>query len=290
MEPVPTWARVLAVLVAVPTALGFAITVIGGALSIASTSAETHDVTTFAVGPSPSLQLHAQIGSVLIETGGDGRIVVDDQRRASNITRAAAAAVVSLSAVETSRQGDHVVVEQRALLSAPALSRSENLTITVPARTDLDVSGIGDVRIQGTDGAVQLRTSGAAALHDLTLRGTSTLDSQFGRLQLTNVTVAGAATVTQRVGEVSFDGALEPGGSSLDIEAGSGGATVALPSPTDARAVVTTQAGNFHPDRTWLFTPDQPVNPHVWTADLGPRPTGTVTVHATLGTVTFTVR
>jgi len=290
VEPVPTWARVLAVLVAVPTALGFTLTVVAGALSIAATSAEKHDVTTFAVGAAPSLQLHAQIGSVLIQTGRDGRIVVDDHRRASSITRAAAAAVVSLSVVETSRQGDHVVVEQRALLAAPALSRNEDLTITVPVHTDLDVSGIGDVRIQGTDGAIQLRTSGSAALHDLTLRGRSTLDSEFGQIQLTDVTVSGGTSVTQRIGDVSFDGSLDPGGSSLDIQAGSGAVTVALPSPTDARAVVTTQVGNFHPDRTWLFTPDQPVNPHVWTADLGPRPTGTVTVHATLGTVTFTVR
>jgi hypothetical protein len=287
-EPVPTWARVTALIAAILTALAVVPTVVVSAVTLASTVAQIKRTTSFEVGPTPRLQVDARFGSVAIVAASDGRIVVVDQRAAGSITRANAAAAIHQMAVDVSRQGDVVLVHQAGpLFVAPVIQRNSIITIQVPAHTDVDVGNVGDLRIQGIDGTVHFQGSGSAELRDVTLRGASTLDAPIGQVRMTNVTVAGSTVVTKVVGEVTFDGQLAPGGSSLDIEANAGNVAVTLPGPTDARAAITTQLGDFRTDGTWLFTPDQVANPRRWTADLGPNPTGTVTVRTTLGRVVF---
>jgi hypothetical protein len=281
----------MAVVAAIATGLAVVPTVVLGAVALASTVAQVKRTTSFDVGAAPRLQVDARFGTVAIVAARDGRIVVTDQRAAGAITRAGAAAAVSQMAVDVRREGDLVLVRQVApLFGAPAIQRNSIITIEAPARTDLDVGNVGDLRIQGIDGAVQLQGSGTVELRDVTLRGASTLVAPVGNVVMANVTVAGSAVVTKVVGGVRFDGQLAPGGSSLDIEDNTGNVTVALPTPTDARATVATQVGDFSTDGTWLFTPDQVANPRRWTADLGPNPTGTVTVRTTVGRVAFAGR
>jgi len=291
MEPVPGWVRVTGLVVAVATGLVVVPLVLLTATSLASTIAQVQRTTTLEVGPGPRLHVDARFASVAIEAGRDGRITVQDRRSAGAVTRAAAAAALDQMAVDVSRQDDLVVVRQTGLLfTVPAIDRNSIITITVPARTDVDVSNDGDVRIQGIDGTVRFSGSGSVEVRDATLRGASTLDSPFGEVQLANVTVAGATTVTKRLGDVTFDGQLAPGGSGLDIDDSAGNVSIVLPQPTDARATITAQAGNFHADGTWLFTPDQVAAPGRWTANLAPSPAGTVTVRAVLGRVDFASR
>jgi hypothetical protein len=291
VEPIPTWARVAAVIVAIATALLLVPIVALSALSLAATIGQIEHITSFDVGPAPRLQVDARFGPVAIEAGGDGRIVVKDHRSAGSITRSSAAAAVQEMAVDVSRQGDVVTVRQASpLLMAPTINRDSLITIDVPARIDVDVSNVGNLRIQGLDGTFHLHGSGSIELRDTTLRGGSTLDGQFGDIELTNVTVAGSTAVTMGIGEVKFDGQLAPGGSSLDIDDSGGSVTVVLPRPTDARAVVTTRAGELRANGGWLFAPEQVIPPRRWTADLGPNPTGSVTVRTSLGGVTFDAR
>jgi hypothetical protein len=281
----------MAVVAAIATALAVVPTVVLGAVALASTIAEVKRTTSFDVGTTPRVQVDARFASVAIVAARDGRIVVVDQRAAGSITRASAAAALRQMSVDVSRQGDQVLVRQVApLFAAPVIQRNSIITVEVPARTNVDVGNVGDLRIQGIDGVVHFQGSGSAELRDVTLRGASTLDAPVGQLRMTNVTVAGSAVVTKVVGGVAFDGQLAPGGSSLDIEANTGDVMVSLPRPTDARAEITTQVGDFRSDGAWLFTPDQVASPRRWTADLGPDPTGTVTVRTTVGRVAFASR
>jgi len=290
-EPIPTWARVIGVVVAITTGLIAIPTVVLGAVSLASTVGQIQHTTAFDVGPLPRLQVHARFGTVAIEAGQEGRVVVHDRRSSGTITRAAATATLRQIAVDVSRQGDLVLVRQEGSpFTPPEVNRDSTITIEVPVRTDLTVDGIGTLRVQGIDGAVHVQGYSQVDLTDTTLRGASTVDQPVGEVTLRNVTVAGSAVVTKTLGAVTFSGQLAPGGSSLDIEDHTGDVTVVLPRPTDARAVVSTQVGNFRADGTWLFTPDQVVDPRHWTADLGPSPTGTITVRTSLGTVTFRSR
>lgn len=291
-EPVPTWARVIAVVVGVTTALFVVPTVVLGAVSLASSVGQIRHTTTIDLGPvAPRLQVDVRFGSVTIAAARDGQIVVRESRSAGAITRAAAAAALRRIAVDVSRQGDVVVVEQPGTpMSAPEVNSSSTIAIEVPARTDVDVRNVGSLRIQGTDGTVHVHGSGSVELSDATLRGSSAIDAPVGEVRMTDVTVAGSAVVTIGFGGVRFSGRLAPGGSALDIEDSAGDVSVALPLLTDARAVITTDMGDFHPNGPWLFTPDSPTTPRQWTADLVPNPTGTVTVRTRLGAVTFVSR
>jgi hypothetical protein len=160
----------------------------------------------------------------------------------------------------------------------------------VPINTDVDVSSVGTLELRGIDGVVRVDSAGEADVTDVTLRNTSALNVSAGRLAMRNVTVSGGVTVSKQVGDVLFDGTLTPGGSSLGIDAGAGGVVVALPRPTDASAAVVTETGSLNADAAWHFVPEQAAPTHRWTADLGPNPTGSVTVRTTVGDVEFDVR
>jgi hypothetical protein len=290
-EPIPGWARFVAVVGAVLTGVILVPTVALAVVAVASTAAQIQRTTSVDVGPATRLRVDARFGSVAIEAGRDGRIVVQDRLSAGSITRAAAAAALAEMAVAVRRQGDLVLVRQAGPgLVEPTIERSSTITIEVPTHTDVTVANTGEVRIQGIDGAVSFQGPGSLDLHDLTLRGSSTLDASVGDVHMTNVTVAGSARVTKTFGTVTFDGQLAPGGSSLDIHDDAGNVTVTLPQPTDARAVVTAPPSDFHTTGAWLFTPDTATTPHHWSADLGPNPTGSVTVLTYLGQVSFLSR
>ena len=291
MAPVPVWAKALALVVAATTAPVMALLVLATGLTIASTSATVHRTTTFDVGAAPRLQVDSRFVHVTIEAGPDGRIVVDHRESAGSLTRAGAAAALGQTAVHATRQGDLVTVGETA---GPyrlfALSRDSTITIRVPVHTDLDLAP-GALDVRGIDGTVQVRGSvGSVTRRQVTLRGASTLVPNAGDRDMRDVRVAGSAVVRTGTGHVRFDGTLAPGGSSLDVDTTRGDVRIALPRPTDARAAVATQLGELHADPAWGFLPDSAESPRRWTADLGPDPTGTVTVRAALGSVEFTVR
>jgi hypothetical protein len=290
-EPIPGWARFVAVVGAILTGVILVPTVALGIVAVAATVAQIQRTSSVDVGPSPRLRVDARFGSVVIEAGRDGRVMVQERLSAGSITRAAAAAALAEMAVAVSRQGDLVLVRQAASgLVAPTINRSSTITIEVPAHTDVTVANMGEVRIQGIDGAVSFQGPGSLDLRDLTLRGSSTLAASVGDVRMTNVTVAGSARVTKTFGSVTFDGRLAPGRSSLNIQDDAGDVTVTLPQPTDARATVFAQPSDFHAEGSWLFTPDTDTTPPHWTADLGPNPTGTVMVRTFLGQVSFRSR
>jgi hypothetical protein len=292
MEPVPTWARVAGVLTAVLATPLLVVLVIGGTVTASLTTASVHRTLSFTVGAVPHLTLDGQLGTLLLETGAPGLISIDDRHSAGSITRAAAGAAVGRMRLEASQQGDDVRVRETSpLYEVSTTQRNAVLTVRVPPHTDLDLSTLGDVEIDRVDGRIHIGgVAGTATLRDVTLRGSSTIDDAVGDVRLERATVAGTVSVHCRVGSVDFDGLLAPGGSSLSVVDGTGDVSITLPRPTDARATVATQVGDLNADPAWHFTPDQLGAPHRWSADLGPNPTGSVTVGTTLGSVHFRVR
>jgi hypothetical protein len=287
-DRIPGWAQFVAIVVAVLTVLLLVPAVALVAVTVAATVGQIQRTISVDVGPAPRLRVDAQFASLAIEAGPVGRIVVEDRRAAGSITRAGAAAALAHMAVAVSQQRDQVLVRQPGpAFEGPTINRNSTITIQVPMRTDVTVANVGDVRIQGIEGAVSFQGPGSIELRDVTLRGTSTLDAPLGDVTMTNVTVAGTARVTKTLGVVTFNGQLAPGGSRLDIADNAGDVTVTLPQPTDAHADITASPNDFHANGPWLFTPDAIATPRHWTADLGPNPTGTVTVHSYVGEVSF---
>lgn len=291
MAPTPLWARGAGVVVALVTVPALASIVAGAVVLMASVRADVHMSTSFSVGAAPRLKVDAPFGDVEIEAGPDGRIVVDDEHAARALTRAGTASAVRAITVATRLQGDLLTVVQAEPSLRPAVvDRNAIVKIQVPAHTELDISDVGRLRIHGIDAVVRVQSTGSAELSDLTLRDTSVLSLSVGQLVMRNVDVSGSVAVTKQFGDLRFVGALAPGGSSLDVNAGAGGVTIALPRPTDARATIATQVGNLNADPSWGFVPDRPAAPRRWSADLGPSPKGAVIVRTTLGDVQFDVR
>lgn len=293
MAPVPIWAKVLSLLVAAAMLPFLLFLLIGSMVALASTDAELHRTTTFAVGSAPKLQLDARFGQVTVEAGSDGQVVVEERQSADAITRAAALDSLRRTGVRTSRQGDLIVVQQDdAPFRSLGFTRGSTVTIHVPVHTDLDIANT-TVLVEGTDGVVHFRSDGAELqLRSVVLRGASVIDQPNNQVDMHGVTVVGAATIAAQHASVVFDGSLAPGGSSLDIRT-EGYVQVVLPRPTDAHATVTAVPSAFHADPQWGFVGPGPTSPDqfapvTWTADLGPEPKGAVTIDATA--VTFNVR
>jgi hypothetical protein len=292
MEPIPVWARVAGVVAAALATPLLVLLVMAGTLTALLTTASVHRTLSFPVGDAPHLTLDAQLGTLLLETGAPGLVSVDDRHSAGAITRAAAGAAVGRMQLEAVQRGDDLRVrETTPLLEVSTVQRDTVLTVRVPPHTDLDLRALGDVEIDRVDGRIHIgAVAGTATLRDVTLRGGSTIEDAVGGVRLQRATVAGSVSVRGGVGGVDFDGLLAPGGSSLSVLGGAGDVRITLPRPTDARATVATQAGELDADPAWHFTPDQLGAAHRWSADLGPNPTGSVTVRTTLGGVSFRVR
>lgn len=291
MEPIPAYARLLGVALAVVTApmlvLGVALTV----WSAAATYGSAHRISTFQVGTAPVVHLDLGLGGVRVVAGSPGSVLVDDEHDAATITRAGAAAVVDRTSVTATQHGNEIDVTAGSNVQVDAsINRSGSLIVHVPPRADLVVTGLGSVDVEGVDGAMQVTdVGGDVTLRDVTLRGDSRLSTNAGSISLTNAVVAGTARLGSRLGDVGFDGSLLPGGSTLTITAGAGDITIVVPDPTDARATVQTQQGTVHTAPAWQFVPDA-ITPHRWSADLGPDPTGAIDVDAQAGNVTFEER
>ena len=289
MAPVPVWARLVAVLVAIATVPLTVLLVVAIAITLTWTNADLDRTTTFAVAQAPTLHVNGGLGRVIIEAGQDGSVVVEDQQSVEAMTRAFAVRVLRQTAVRTSRDGDSITVDQvDPDFHDLGFSRDPVVTIRVPVHTALDISD-ATVEVHGIDGSVHYRGSGNVVIRNTVLRGTSTLELAGGDVDLRDVTVAGNATLVNTFGSVAFAGSLAPGGSTLHIRSDNR-ATVALPRPTDAHAVITTPF--LQADPAWGIAVDANQAPYparTWTLDLGPDPTGSLTVEAN-SVVEFDVR
>jgi hypothetical protein len=292
MEPVPGWARACGIATAVLATPLLVLLVAASVITAAGTVATVHRTASYTVGVAPRLELDAELATVVVEAGAAGLIAIDERYSAGTITRAGAGAAVGRMRLEAARQGDVVSLRERSqLFEVSTTERSAVLTVRVPAHTDLRLTTLGDVEIDGLDGRLDIGgAAGKVTLRDATLRGGSAIDSRLGDVGLERTTVAGDVTISTGIGRVRFDGTLAPGGSSLSVRDGGGDVSVTLPRPTDARATVATQGGTLHADPAWRFVPDQPAAPRSWSADLGPSPTGTVTIATTIGNVEFGIR
>jgi hypothetical protein len=292
MKTVPGWARACGIATAVLATPLLVLVVAVGAISAAVTVATTHRTASYTVGAAPRLELDAQLATVVVEAGAAGLIAIDEWYSAGTITRAGAGAAVGRMRLEGVQRGDEVSLRERSpLFEVTTTQWNAVLTVRVPAHTDLRLTTLGDVEIDRLDGRVNIGgAAGSVTLRDATLRGGSAIDSRLGDVSLERTTVAGGVTISTGIGGVRFDGALAPGGSSLSVRNGGGDVSVTLPRPTDARATVATHGGTLRADPAWRFVPDQLGAPRRWSADLGPSPTGTVTITTNIGNVEFGIR
>src|SRR5262249_36500162 len=140
------------------------------------------------------------------------------------------------------------------------------------------------------DGNFRIRGRQGTTLRHVSLRNSSTIDGGPGTVQLDDVTVSGTASVKSRAGDILFSGSLAPGPNALNIDAGrQSNVSLALPDPTDARAIVATSTGNLKADPIWHFSRTGGPLTSTWSADLSANPSSAINVTTDQGNISFGV-
>jgi hypothetical protein len=289
---VPAHVRLLGLLAAAVSVLCVAVPVAAIALLANGVTATGDSVRSFTVGTQPTVEVDAGSGLVEVERGDPGRVDVEQRWSVSSLIRAAAQGAQSEMRGETHQEGERVLVRLSSISLRPwTFSHSSSARIKVPAGSALRIrADSAAIQLRDVAGSVQISDrTGSVKLRETALAGDSEVRTDFGEVSLESVTVSGHTTLSAGAGRTAFRGSLAPGGSALEIHDGRGAVDIALPQPTDARARVSIQAGYFDPDPGWRFQVQSTNGGRTATADLGPEPSGSVSVTLGEGSVRFRV-
>jgi hypothetical protein len=289
-ERVPAHVRTLGWLAAAVSVLCVALPVAATAVVANGVTATGNSFRSFAVGSQPVVEVEAGAGRVEVDQGDPGQVVVEQRWSVSSLVRAAAQGEQNAVRWETHQEGDRVVVRLGSISLRPwTFSQSSSSRISVPAGSDLRITAdSAAILLRRVTGTVRISDrNGAVRLQEARLSGESEVRTEAGELSLESATVTGHAILSSGAGRTTFSGSLAPGGSALEIHQGRGAVLLSLPQPTDARARVSIQTGFFDADPGWHFQVDSANGARTATADLGPDPSGSVSVTVSEGSVRF---
>jgi hypothetical protein len=289
-ERVPPHVRTLGWLAAAVSVLWVALPVATTAVVANGVTATGNSLRSFAVGSQPVVEVEAGAGRVEVDQGDPRQVVVEQRWSVSSLIRAAAQGEQNAVRWETRQEGDRVVVRLGSISLRPwTFSQSSSARISVPAGSDLRITAdSAAILLRRVTGTVRISDrNGAVRLQEARLGGESEVRTEAGELSLESATVTGHAILSSGAGRTAFSGSLAPGGSALEIHQGRGAVLIALPQPTDARARVSIQTGFFDADPAWHFQVDSANGARTATADLGPDPSGSVSVTVSEGSVRF---
>jgi hypothetical protein len=261
------------VLVAACMALCAAASGIVWALELTSVPASSDTTQTFAVTGTPTLALDIAAGTVRVETGASGQVIVKVHRSVRAISHDQAVQYLDAMRVSATEDGNtvNVTANQSGWDGFPAyFNRSLDVRVTVPAKMNLRTTmSAGDLEVNDITGAVNVHMSA-------------------GEANLENVTLAGTSTLDLTAGDVTFDGAMQKG-VSLGVTLTAGDVSLSLPQNTDAHLDGHATAGDISVSG-WPHDESNSGSDTAVTADLGPNPTGSITIRVTAGDVSVTAK
>lgn len=209
--------RVLGVLLAVFT-IPFTLGCVGFAVAWLDSGSVTADRTSTApVGPAPRVAITLGTGSLTVEPGPAGKVVLQEHDSARGLFRFGVSQ--ALAELRTSIRGGHglaVSIDapdepgtwQNLMLGGP-VANHRDLTLQVPSGTSLTVAGGTIVRLERLDGPIQVTsTIGVVRLDHLTVTGKSYIGVTRGGI---------AGSVTMAGG--TLDASVVTGGMQLQVTA-----------------------------------------------------------------------
>ncbi len=211
-------------------------------------SVESEEELRFAVSGPSTLDLSSHNGAIDISVGATDEMVVVVHRTAWGANEAEAQERLAALAVETSQRGDTVTVsvpdDERETLNIIGNSRSDSVAFTVrlPQATSVTAATrFGDVRLDGTTGAADVRSS-AGQVTVLHVNGSVNAHTDFGEVvvedvvgeqvdassssgavRLRRVESTGPVNLDTNFGDVVFE---EGQASALTVHTNSGGVTL----------------------------------------------------------------
>ena len=272
----PSYVRWIAGLLVVFVALAVAcggISAVLAAVAFSSTPASATVDKTFSVSGVPTLIVHGAAGSVHVNPGSGGQIILHATKRVRAFTHDQAQSALDSITITTTQSGDQVRIEADKsssndwVLSNGFRQTRIDLTITAPANTNLTV------------------TEDAGSLDATGFTGRLTTHVNAGSATLTNMTMAKGSSLVVNAGSLSVDGALQPN-ATLDLEVNAGSANVTLPQNTSAHLSATSSAGSVEVNG-WNIAVNHDAANTTASGDLNPNPTGTITIRVSAGSATL---
>lgn len=207
----------------------------------------------FQVSGTPLIQLNSNISDVTILAGSAATTIqLAVHKHVQAFNGSSAQSELNAMHVTTAQSGNVIDIETEGNGVSEFLQhRWIDLTITVPANSDLDLTtSAGDVSVSGVSGAMDITSSaGDLTLNNSVLEGNSTIHSSAGDIKLNSVAGEAHTSIVTNAGDVDFKGSL---GSSADlqVQTDAGDITLRLPASTSAHLDATANAGDINID-TW---------------------------------------
>ncbi|MCH7800847.1 MAG: DUF4097 family beta strand repeat protein [Chloroflexi bacterium] len=186
----------------------------------------------FDVGESVRLEVDGFNGSITVNLGDDGQVLVRASLRQPDRIE-----------YTTQQDGDRIVIKARRLGNFFDLwSRaSAKIEVTVPRSTYVDLNtSNGSIKIDGIEGGGVLDTSNGAITAS-NVEGDYTLETSNGRVTVQNV--RGAFDIRTSNGSIEFGGELLPGGENI-IRTSNGSVSVSLSGNPSVSLDATTSNGS----------------------------------------------
>lgn len=233
-------------------------------LQIVSTDVTGTQTQSFAVSGAPRVVLNATAGNVRVGTGDTGTVHISLSKSARAVSQGLAQQALDGVRFNATQDGNTITITSNIADVGPnpfVFRRAFEMTITVPATTDLDTTlTAGNLNITGTTGAVQVRSSA-------------------GNVTLDTVTLSGSSSLHLTAGNVTLHGALTPH-TALETDVTAGNVSLFLPADTAAHLNATVTAGHVS-TAGWATSQDSTSG--TLSQDLNPNPTSTITVSVTAG-------
>jgi hypothetical protein len=228
----------------------------------------------FAVNGTPTVVVDGTLSDLRVVTGvsaGANQVVVQATKYVHGFSSRRDERDPAQIPLTMEQSGDTVTIRPQLGHDPNSFTEGRiDLTVTVPARTNLTIKlSAGDVHLDGITGVYNVE-----------------LDA--GDLRLTRATVADGSTLRVASGDLHFDAALAAD-ASVNLSVGNGDVDVTLPSTTNTHLDASTNAGDVRV-RDLLLQPSASFTNASVVGDLGPQPSGTLTVSVEAGDITVGVR
>lgn len=245
-------------------------TAVLAALTLGRTPATATFDKTFSVGGVPTLVIHGQLGSVHVNAGSAGQVLLHATKRVRVLTHAQAQSELDAITITTNQTGNVVTIEvNNTFAGGPRLFNTQeiDLNVTTPANTNLNV------------------VERAGSLDATGLTGTLMAEVNAGSVTLDNMTMADGSLLRVNAGSLSVDGALQSH-ASLTVNVNAGSLDLTLPKNTSAHLDASASAGSVHVNGWDIAQTHEGANVTA-SGDLNPNPTGAITIHVSAGSATL---
>jgi hypothetical protein len=273
-------------------ACGAAASGVVAALEYGSVPATASHTQTFAVAGTPTLIVQSDAADVNVTVGSANQVTVAWSATIRSIAHSFAQQALDQISVTESQTGNTIRVSIKVppFKWPPAyLNRGLDFNVSVPAAANLALTtSAGDMSATGISGVFNLQTSaGSVTVDSGTMDSGSSIRSDAGDVQLSQVNLLGIIGIHTNVGAVTGSPVALTGGGDVTIGSNVGDVRLTLPHDTSAHVSATTDIGDVTISGWQILVTRTGVGAAA-SGDLSPQPSGTLSINTNTGSIDLT--